>query len=247
MIISRRRLIPVTVGVFRLLVLCSGCFFALPEIAKGADGDADSQFWHETRFTYKINDQYDVFALGGFRLTDDFSEFGRASGRIGSTWSPTSSFSLTPSYQYSVNDPGTSQSNVENRLALLAAYRLPIVTATLTLSNTVEFRLQQNLPNSWRLRPKITASNPIGPKTWNLSAFAANELFYDTRLDAWTQDRVFAGATEKINDNVSMELFYCRIIRTNGSSPDANIIGFNVNITFGVKKGKPEPYEPDFQ
>lgn len=207
--------------------------------------DADSQLWSETRLTYNIDKQFDVFVAGSYRLTQDFSDFSRVAGRIGGSWAPTPALSITPSYLYVANNPWTSNPQPESRLCLLTAYRIPVYTATLTLGNTTEYRMPENLPNSWWLRPRITIANPIGPKNWGLSAFASDEIFYSNQQEEFTQDRIFAGFQEKFNESLTTELCYCRQIQMNTSNRDANIICIDFRITFGEKTAA--PYQPDLQ
>jgi len=214
--------------------------------AKAANSqDADSQLWSETRLTYNIDKRFDLFTTGSFRLTQDFSDFTRASGRIGGSWAPVPALSITPFYQYVSNNPWTSNAQAENRLCLLTAYRIPVYTATLTLANTTEYRISDNLPNSWWLRPKITIANPVGPGKWGLNAFAADEILYNNQREVFTQDRVTAGFEKKFNDDLTMQLYYCRLIQMNNVNPDANVICVDFRITFGEKKAA--PYQPDLE
>lgn len=207
--------------------------------------DTDSQLWSETRLVYNINKQFAVFAAGSYRLTKDFSDFTRASGRIGGTWAPIPAVSIAPSYYYTVADPWTSKPRPENRLCLLMAYRIPVESATLTLSNTTEYRMPENNPNSWWLRPKIKISHPIGPEKWGLGAFAADEIFYNNGRGVFTQDRVFAGLSEKFNSYLTTELYYCRQLQMNSIRPDANVICIDFRISFGQQTSAPA--EPDLR
>jgi hypothetical protein len=206
----------------------------------------DNQLWDETRLVYKLNSEVNVFAAGAFRLTDDFSEFGRASGRCGVGWQPMPSFTLMPSYLYSVDDPASASSKAESRLCLLMSYRIPVETATLSLINTTEYRMPEGVPATWRLRPKLELSHPLGPDSLDLSGYLANELFYDEGKNAWSMDRVFAGLKKNVGSNTDVELYYCRELRMSGTNPDINVIGINVRFTFGPQ-AVATPDEPDTQ
>ncbi len=206
----------------------------------------DNQLWNETRLVYKLTPQFNLFSAGAFRLTNDFGEFGRASGRFGVGWQPIPSFTLMPSYMYTVDDPASDSSKVESRLCLLASYRIPIKTATLSFSNTTEYRMPEGVPASWRLRPKLEISHPLGPDSLDLSGYVANELFYDEAKNVWTRDRAFAGLKKKLNANTDIELYYCLELTMTGSKPDLNIVGINVRFTFGPQ-AVPTPDEPDTQ
>jgi hypothetical protein len=202
-------------------------------------GDADSQLWSETRLVYNINEQFNVFTAGSYRLTNDFSDFSRVSARFGGTWAATPSFSVTPSYYYTVANPWTSSPGPENRACLLLVYRIPVKSALLTLANTTEYRMPEGGTNTFYLRPRIRLQHSVGPATWGLDAFAADELFYNNGRGVFTQDRVFAGFQKKFNDTLTMNLYYCRRIAMNTTSSDANAICVDFALSFGRKKDNP--------
>jgi len=207
--------------------------------------DADSQLWSEGLLVYKLDHKFDIFASGAYRLTQDFSEFTRVSSRVGGTWQATPALSITPSYLYAVDNPWTAAPAPENRLCLLTAYNIPVKTATLTLANTTEYRMPENGPDGFRLRPRVRIQNPVGPAKWGLDAFVSDELFYDNSRGVFTQDRVFAGFQEKFNETFTTSLYYCRRVQMNSTTSDANIICIDFKITFGRKGAGPD--EPDFR
>jgi len=210
-------------------------------------GDADSQLWSETRLVYKLNDKFDVFTAGSYRLTQGFTDFNRVSARVGGTWQATPNFSVTPSYFYTVRDPWTSFPRPENRVCLLLGYRIPLKpTATvLTLANTTEYRMPEYGQDAFWLRPKIRIEHPVGPDKWGLTAFIADELFYNNGREVFTQDQAFAGFQEKFNDTFTTSLYYCRRTKMNANFSDANAICLDFKITFGKKSAT--PVEPNFR
>jgi hypothetical protein len=197
-----------------------------------AGQDADAQLWSEGRFVYPVTQELDAFAAGNFRLGDNFSQFLRAGGRLGVNWSPRPNISITPSYLYTVGDPGTSQAQPENRLCLYTAYAVPLDAFRLVLGNTTEYRMIEGAPNFFRLRPKIRLQRPVGPKAWGFDAYIADELFLDCRDYDWTRNRAFAGFEKKINETFSIDLYYCRQTSLIGGR-DANAIGFDVSVLLG--------------
>jgi hypothetical protein len=222
-----------------LLVLMGFLVSATATLRAQKSGDADSQLWSETRLVYKLSDQLAIFTAGSYRLTKDFSDFSRASARFGGTWAATPSFSISPSYYYTVGDPWTSNPHTENRACLLLSYRIPVKTALLTLSNTTEYRMPEGGPDVFYLRPRIRLAHPVGPAAWGLNAFVANELFYNNGRGVFTQDRSFAGFEEKFNETLTMSLYYCRRTAMNTTSSDANAICVDFAIAFGRKNDNP--------
>lgn len=231
------------------LFLWTGFVFLFSGLAHGAkneDPDPDSQLVHETRLIYQLNKSFDIFTAGAFKLTDDINDATRASGRVGMTWHPVPEMAVTPSYLYTVRNPGASDARAENRLCLLLAYRLPVSTATLTFANTTEYRIRENFSATWQLRPRIKIGHAIGPAIWGFDGYVADELYFDARVDQWTQNRVFVGFEKKMGSGITTEVYYCRQIDTNGGRDNANIVGINFRILFGRKPG-PAPYVPSLQ
>ncbi len=207
--------------------------------------NADSQLWSETRLVYKINEKFDIYSAGSYRLTQDFSDFTRVSARAGGTWQATPALSISPSYYYTVGNPWTLKPRPENRLCLLTAYNIPVKTATLTLGNTLEYRMPENGPDAFWLRPKVRLQNPVGPTKWGLAAFVADEVFYNNGRGVFTQDQAFAGFQEKFNSTFTTSLYYCRRIQMNSNVSNANAICIDFKITFGQMG--PGPFEPSFR
>jgi len=230
----------------RSFLLLMGCIVAVTGMLRAQNGDADSQLWSETRLVYKLSDQFDVFTAGSYRLTKGFTDFNRVSARVGGTWAATPNLSVTPSYFYTVGNPWTTDPRPENRACLLLAYRIPIKSALLTLANTTEYRMPEQITatatDAFWLRPRIKISHPVGPSTWGLTAFVANELFYNNGREVFTQDQAFAGFEKKFNDTLIMNLYYCRRTKMNATFSDANAICVDFAINFGKKRDNtPEP------
>ena len=233
----------------RLFLVLAGCLVAAAGMARAQNGDADSQLWSETRLVYKLSDQLDVFTAGSYRLTKGFTDFDRASARVGGTWAATPNFSITPSYFYTVGNPWTTNPRPENRACLLLAYTIPIKTALLTLANTTEYRMPEKPTatsfDAFWLRPRIKIAHPVGPADWGLTAFVANELFYNNGREVFTQNQTFAGFGKKFNDTLTMNLYYCRRTKMNATFSDANAICVDFVINFGKKSDNPP--EPQFR
>lgn len=137
---------------------------ALP--AQPPTQDADSQLWSETRLIYKLNDKFDIFTAGSYRLTDGFTDFHRVSARVGFTWAPTPPLIIAPSYFYTVANPWTSFPRPENRVCLLTVYRFDIDKGFLAVGNTTEYRMPEYGQDAFWLRPRIRFQYPVGRKTW---------------------------------------------------------------------------------
>jgi hypothetical protein len=114
----------------------------------------------------------------------------------------------------------------------------------LALSNGLEFRSFDNKSDSWRWRPKLKLSHPVGSKDLAFSAYAASELFYDFRTDIWTRSRLFAGLEKRLSDNAAIDLYYCRQIEFKAGKQDLNIIGVSMRFDLDARTRYVE-FEPE--
>lgn len=223
----------VTIQDWRALVPALALLLGLggPNVATAGDA-TDTQLWNEAKLTIRLNNRFDVVAGGVLRLGDDISQVIRNSGLVGANARVTDFLSLTPTYQYIADHPVQGEPTVENRLGLVSTLSTPIRSANLALSNGLEFRSFDNKPDSWRWRPKLKVSHPLGSTTLGLSIYIADELFYEFIPDSWTRNRLFAGLEKRLSDNVAIELYYCRQTQFKAGQQDLNIIGVASRIDF---------------
>src|SRR4029077_19893429 len=107
-----------------------------------------------------------------------------------------------------------------------------------------EFRSFDNKSDSWRWRPKLKLSHPLGSKNLAFSAYAASELFYDFSTDIWTRSRLFAGLEKRLSDNAAIDLYYCRQIEFKAGKQDLNIIGVSMRFDLDARTRYVE-FEPE--
>jgi Protein of unknown function (DUF2490) len=227
---------PIVVRKWRAPILVIALFLGLgcPGAAVAVE-PTDTQLWNEAKLTIRLDDRFDLVAGGALRIGDDVSKLIRTSGLLAVNIRAAPFLSFTPTYQYIVDHPMMGGRIVENRLGLVPTLTAPLGETKLALSNAVEYRSFENNPDSWRWRPKLKLSHPLGPKTLALSAYAAGELFYNFRPGAWTRSRLFAGLEKRISDHVTIELYYCRQLALKANQQDLNIIGLSWRIDFDPK------------
>jgi hypothetical protein len=214
------------------LVLTSGDYCTGSAIA---GEQPDTQLWNEGKVIIRLDDRFDFVVGGGLRLGDDVSQLVRTSGLLATNVRMTGFFFLTPTYQYIVDHPVKGGRTVENRLGLVPTATAPLGSAKLALSNGLEFRSFDNTSDSWRWRPKLKLSHPVGSKNLAFSAYAAGELFYDFRTDNWTRSRLFAGLEKRLSDNAAIDLYYCRQIELKAGKQDLNVIGISMRFDLDAR------------
>jgi hypothetical protein len=75
----------------------------------------------------------------------------------------------------------------------------------------------------YRNRPRIEHPFHIGKSEFE--GFIADEVFYDSLATAWIRNRFYIGAAKKINEHLSLELYYLRQNDGRLHSGDINALG----------------------
>lgn len=200
-------------------------------LAGAALAESDTQLWSEVKLTAKWTDRFDLIAANSLRFGEDVSRLDRSSWLLGVNLHAIPQATLTPGYQYIVNDPADDVSSFEHRFGVVAAVRLPFERCEGTFSTGLEYRLRHDQPDGWRVRPRFQLKRAFGPDTWGVAAYVADELFYDTRADGWTRNRLFAGLEKKMRRNWVLDLSYCRQHALRTRDLALNIIGISMPLS----------------
>ena len=204
--------------------------------AQGGFAAADeTQQWSELKFVAKASSHIDIFAATTLRLAEVEPTVNRVSGQLGLNLHAAKWLTLSPNYQYIVNEPTEETSSWEHRPGIVTAFGFPIGSAQATLSTSFEYRVREGRGDSWRLRPKLKLKHALGPKNWKLDGYLANELFFDSTEDDVVRDRFFAGLEKKLGDHWTGDLYYCRQHDIRSSTPDLNIIGVSMTLHFDAR------------
>jgi hypothetical protein len=91
--------------------------------------------------------------------------------------------------------------------------------------NLFERRFRRPGINSTRYRNKFQVEHPLGAKDWQLSWFAADEVFYDWLINRWVRNRFQIGVIKVFNPHFTQDFYYLR--QNDGVSVpgDENAIG----------------------
>lgn len=190
----------------------------------------DTQLWSETKLAAKLSKRFDLLAENELRFGDDVSHHDRTSWTAGLTYHATRRLSFSPRWAYITDDPVDDVRCYENRFMLVTALRLPVKFVEATLSARVEYRLRHEQADGWRVRPRLKLEHELGPHSWGLAVYTADELFYDTHAAEWTRNRFYAGVEKKLGHDFSVELSYCRQHDLHTRDSDLNVIGVSVRL-----------------
>jgi uncharacterized protein DUF2490 len=210
----------------------------LPVASRASDPGDEAQLWNELKVTARVTNNIDIVAAGALRLEENYSDLHRASFQLGLNVRPQPWLTLFPNYQYIVNDPADDARKKEHRIGIVAAARIPIKLAEVTLSLGTEYRLREDKKDSWRLRPKLKLKYPLGPERWTASGYLAEEPFYDSSANEFVRNRFFVGIEKQLATNWSVDLYYCRQHDLHGREPDLDIVGVSIGVRFDLARAE---------
>ena len=67
--------------------------------------------------------------------------------------------------------------------------------------------------------------HPVKLGKVEVSAYVADEVFYDSIAKAWIRNRIFVGASKKINKHFTLDLYYVRQNDSHSHPGDINALG----------------------
>ena len=215
--------------VFALAMLL---LFAGPKLLPAAE----TQQWDELKLVGQLTSHVDIFAATTLRLATVNPVLNRVSGQVGLNLRPVTWLTLSPNYQSISNDPATDTGAYEHRPGIVSAIGIPIRSTKVILSAGLEYRVREGQPNSWRLRPKVTVQHPLGPSSWKLTGYLANELFFESDEVGLARNRFYAGIQKTLGENWSANFYYCRQHDPRSSDPNLNIIGISMTLDFDLRR-----------
>ncbi|PWT90946.1 MAG: hypothetical protein C5B55_08915 [Blastocatellia bacterium] len=134
---------------------------------------------------------------------------------------------VSPNYLHIGMQPFEGRRVFEDRLSLLILIRFPVHKFTVSDRNLFERRLRHPAINATRYRNKLQVEHPFGPDRLKLSAFIADEVFYDWSVNAWVRNRFQVGVTHTFSKHVSADFYYLRQNDSHSIPGDLHVIGSN--------------------
>jgi hypothetical protein len=214
-----------------VLILFLSCFLCLSEAAASAQTDhSDNQQWTDVQLAIPLTKTIDLNVLGTLRFGRDISRPIDERLGLGATFRFGKYLSVSPNYLYIGTQPVKNRRGWESRLSLPVTLRFNAGEFRLSDRNMLERRFRRPGINSTRYRNKFQVEHPLGAKNWQLSWFAADEVFYDWAVDRWVRNRFSIGVIKVINKHFTQDLFYLR--QNDGVSVpgDLNVIGTSLRF-----------------
>lgn len=121
----------------------------------------------------------------------------------------------------------------EHRAVLEATGRYPLKAGLLlSLRGRIDLR-HIDSENSWRFRTRLSMEKQVSIGGLQMVPYARNELYYDSRYDAWSRTEWIAGSTFPIRRHLELEGYFSYQNDTGGDvNRQVSAIGTVLNLYF---------------
>jgi hypothetical protein len=185
----------------------------------------DNQVWTDAQLYVPLTKSTEFVLLGTLRVGRNVSHPVDERIGVGFTFKAGKYLSLTPGYLYIARQPFERIRLFENRLNLVATVKFPLGKITLTDRSLFERRYRRPGGDSTRYRQRLQVDYPLGDKKKKLSAFVADEIFYDWNFNAWVRNRFTIGITKSVNKHLTTDIYYLRQNDGHARPGDLNAVG----------------------
>jgi hypothetical protein len=185
----------------------------------------DTQIWTETQVAMPLDKNISLVLLGVIRFGRNVSR--PVNERIGAgvSFKAGKYLTLFPFYFHVASQPTPNSHSAEDRITLEAAFKFPAGRFIIGDRNRIEFHLRRLAPNFTQYRNRMQLEHPVKLGKLEISAFLADEVFYDSIANAWIRNRIYAGASKTINKHFTLDLYYVRQNDSHSHPGDINALG----------------------
>ena len=207
-----------------LVIALVGCLNAGAQSTKPPRDD--NQIWTETQVDIPFDKNVSLVFLGIVHFGSNAAPVSERTGAgAGVSFKAGKYLTLFPFYLHIVSQSTSTSHSTEDRLTLEATLKFPVGRFTIADRNRVEFHIHHPAPNFIHYRNRILLQHPLKAGQLEVEGFVADEVFYDSIAKAWIRNRVYAGASRKINKHFTLELYYLRQNDSHSHPGDINALG----------------------
>lgn len=185
----------------------------------------DTQIWTETQLAIPLRKDVSLVLLGYVRFGRNVSR--PVNERIGAgvSFKAGKYLTLFPFYLYVAAQPTPITHSTEDRITIEAALKFPAGRFTIADRNRVEFHFRHRGPSFTQYRNRIQLEHPVKLGKVEVSAYVADEVFYDSIANAWIRNRIYVGAIKKVNKHFTLDLYYVRQNDSHSRPGDIHALG----------------------
>ena len=195
----------------------------------------DFKYWSAAGVSFDINKDWGCSFEEEFRFGDDAGEFYYHHSDLGFVYKGFADWiDLGFNYrQVFERTDSEGEWKQENRPHLNVTLKGQLFGLNVSDRSRFEFRDVEDYEDHWRYRNKFTAKFPLELTELKLKPYVADEVFIPLDDDNITQNRVYAGVSFEVLENVTGEVFYVWLTgRTAEGWKDINVLGTRLKFRF---------------
>jgi len=197
--------------------------------------DGDFQYWSSAKVSFDINNDWQCNFEEEFKFGDDAGELYYHHSDLGFVYKSFADwidlgFNYRQVFERTDSEGEWTQ---ENRPHLNVTLKGQLFGLNVSNRSRFEYRDVEDNEDHWRYRNKVTVKLPLELTELKLKPYLADEVFVPLNDDNITKNRVYAGVSFKVLENVTGEVFYCWLTgRTADGWKDINVLGTWLKFRF---------------
>lgn len=197
--------------------------------------DGDSQYWSAAGVSFDISQDWGCSFEEEFRFGDDAGEFYYHHSDLGFVYKGFADwvdlgFNYRQVFERTDSEGEWTQ---ENRPHLNVTLKGQLFGLNVSDRSRFEYRDREDKNDLWRYRNKVTVKFPLELTELKLKPYLADEVFVPLNDDNITKNRVYAGVTFRVLENMTGEVFYLwQSSRSSGDWNDTNVLGTRLKFRF---------------
>ena len=197
--------------------------------------DGDFHWWTSAGASFDINKDWKCTFEEEFRLGDDAGELYYHHSDLGFVYGSFADWiDLGFNYRLVFGRAGSAGDwKQENRPHLNITLKGKLFDLNVSNRSRFEFRDIEDYEDHWRYRNKFTVKLPLELTDLKLKPYVADEVFIPLNDDNVSQNRVYAGFSFDVLENMKGEIFYCWLsARVTGDWRDYHVLGTRLKFQF---------------
>ena len=197
--------------------------------------DGDFQWWTSAGASFEINKDWKCTFEEEFRLGDDAGELYYHHSDLGFVYGGFADWiDLGFNYrQVFARADSAGEWKQENRPHLNVTLKGQLFDLSVSNRSRFEFRDREDNEDHWRYRNKFTVKVPLELTELKLKPYVADEVFIPLNDDNISINRVYAGVSFEVLENMTGEVFYLwQSSRAPGDWNDTNVLGTRLKFRF---------------
>jgi hypothetical protein len=197
--------------------------------------DGDFQWWTSTGVSFDINKDWRCSFEEEFRFGDDAGELYHHHSDLGFVYKSLADW-VEMGFNYrQIFERTDSEGDWkrENRPHLNVTLKGRLFGFNVSDRSRFEYRDREDQEDCWRYRNQFTIKAPFELTGLKLKPYVADEVFIPLNDDNITRNRVYAGVSFKLLEEMSGEVFYLwQSSRSCGDWNDINVLGTRLKFSF---------------